>query len=149
MKSTAENQTVVKDAVINVNYGRDVLLTNKKYKEAIHGSLGGVRAVILAMDNAEVLNVGLNPMFSKVLSDSKGKKIENKRIYDFLKSRVRVSKAGNYGIFFTVQSLSKIFKTEFETLCALYTDAEAAKAEFIALSESLPKVVKTPKNNAK
>jgi hypothetical protein len=139
----------VKEATINVNYGRDVLSTNKKYKEAIHGSLGGVRAVILAMDSAEVLNVGLNPMFAKILRDSKGKKAENKRIYEFLKANVRVSKAGNYGIFFTVQSLSKLFKTEFEALCDLYTDSDSAKAEFITLSASLPKVVKTPKNNAK
>lgn len=105
---TANNE--IKKPTIKLDYKENVLATNQRYKKAIHGSLGGVRTLILAMNEAEKIEVGLNPIFEKVLNDSKGKTAENKAIYEFLKANVRTSKSGNYGIFFTLQSLNGIFK---------------------------------------
>ena len=133
---TANNEN--KKPTIKLDYKENVLATNQAYKKAIHGSLGGVRTVILAMSEAEKINVGLNALFAKVLSDSKGKQAENKRIYEFLKANVRVSKSGNYGIFFTLQSLNSIFKKKelFEELCNQYTKSEDALNSFIELSNN-------------
>ena len=130
----ANKVATAKKPTITLDYKVDVLTTNTNYKKAIHGSLGGVRTVILAMNEAEKIHIGLNPIFEKALKDSKGKSAENKRVYEFLKANIRVSKAGNYGIFFTLQSLSGIFKKNFEGLTACYTDSAKAQKEYISLS---------------
>lgn len=88
-----------------VNYADSVLLTNKLYKQAFN-SLGAIRSALLT----HKVEIKLDKRFAKVLQESKS----NKAVYTFLNTNVRVSKKkdgsrGKYGIFYTLQSLAKIY----------------------------------------
>jgi len=113
-----------------IDYKASVLNTNTKYKETIHKSFGGVRSIILAVQK----EIELSPKFAKLLKDSKAKTPQGKAIYNFLVANVRVSKLksgarGNYGVFFTLQSMAKIFNTPTlnAELTALYGTIASAK----------------------
>lgn len=84
------------------NWKENVLATNKAYK-TIHKSFGGVRGLILKLDDTQRKEVNLLPIFEAILIASKDKKV-----YEFLLPQIRVSTAGNYGIFYTISSLHKL-----------------------------------------
>lgn len=84
------------------NWKENVLATNKAYK-TIHKSFGGVRALILKLDDTQRNEVNLLPIFEEILKAS-----TDKKVYDFLLPLIRVSSAGNYGIFYTISSLHKL-----------------------------------------
>jgi len=113
-----------------IDYSVNVLGSNRKYKETIHKSFGGVRSIILSVQQ----EIELSPKFAKLLKDSKASTPQGKAIYQFLVDNVRVSKLkngerGNYGVFFTLQSMAKIFNTKelSDKLSALYGEIASAK----------------------
>lgn len=113
-----------------IDYSIAVLGTNRKYKETIHKSFGGVRSIILSVQQ----EIELSPKFAQLLKDSKANTPQGKAIYEFLVANVRVSKLksgerGNYGVFFTLQSMAKIFndKDLSAQLTALYGKVASAK----------------------
>lgn len=100
-KVATKKAKVVKEVV----YADSVLLTNKLYKEAFN-SLGAIRSALLEHKVA----IKLDKRFERLLIASK----KSKEIYTFLNANVRVSKKkdgsrGKYGIFYTLQSMAKIY----------------------------------------
>ena len=77
-------------------YEKRVILSNQANKLVIR-TFGGVRAMIL--NNAS--EISLDKDFARILRASK----KDSNLYNFLKKEVRTSKTGNYGVFYTLQSL--------------------------------------------
>ena len=99
-KATKKAPKVAK--VQRSNWKLNVLATNKAYK-TIHKSFGGVRGLILKLDDEQREEVNLLPIFEEILKASK-----TKEVYEFLLPQIRVSVKGNFGIFYTISSLQKL-----------------------------------------
>jgi hypothetical protein len=116
---------VAKKVVKEVNYADSVLLTNKLYKQAFN-SLGAIRSALLTHKEA----IKLDKRFERLLIASQ----KSKLVYEFLNANVRVSKKkdgsrGKYGIFYTLQSMAKVYNSKelANELKALITPTNNAK----------------------
>lgn len=134
VETVNSNKTPQKIA-LSLSYKAEVLGVNSDFKKA-NGTLGGVRTILLALSNEEKIKAQLHPIIVKALQDSKGKKAENKAIYEFLKDNVYFHpKTGKTGQFFVIRSIRGVFNNgnKFESLLNCYANSEEAKAEYIAL----------------
>lgn len=95
---------VEKTAKIASNYKTNVLDVNIKLKKEMN-SLGACLSLIALHKSSLDLCDEFNALLQKIASNDKD---ESKQAYDSLKSVVRTSKTGKYGVFYTLQGMQKI-----------------------------------------